>query len=125
MSHIGLNGLDPVALLGHFKQVLGKPKYRTRHRGKIYVFESRPNLETFQLQPERFCPQLDGLCPLSYLFSQKPMLGSADYPVRVDNQLFLCSRSSYVRLCSWFPWLVRRAITRYEHIRIGTLDEAA
>lgn len=116
MNHIGLNGLDPVAFLGHFQRTLGRPQFKHRYRGKTYFFLSQMNLEIFQHSPERFLPQFDGLCPLTYALTGKLLNGLADYPNVVGDKLYFHSRPHYAWICKLFPFLLRKAAGRYDRI---------
>ena len=116
MNHIGFQGLDPVAFLGHFQRTLGRPQYKARYRGKTYFFLNQANLETFQISPERFLPQFEGLCPLTYALTGKWVSGLPDCPNVVGDKLYFHSKSYYGWICKIFPWLLKRAAGRYEHI---------
>ncbi|MBN9414816.1 MAG: YHS domain-containing protein [Candidatus Eremiobacteraeota bacterium] len=126
MNHIGLNGLDPVAFLGHLKKQIGNPKFKKRYGAKTYFFSSQRNLEIFEINPERFLPQLEGMCPVAYALGGKRMPGDPDLAQVVGDKLYCYSKSSYRTLGRVFPWLVNRASKRYHYISASevTLDES-
>lgn len=116
MNHFGLEGLDPVAFLGHFRKVQGKARYKSRHRGKTYFFTSQQNLDIFEIQPERFLPQIEGYCPFVYATTGKFAPGNPNYGQVVGDKLYLCSTSYFAVLCRHLPFVTRVAWTRYHKI---------
>lgn len=117
MNHIGFNGYDPVDFLGHFRKTMGKPQFKKRYRAKTYFFSNQHNLEIFELNPERFLPQLEGMCPVAYALGGKRQPGNPDLCTVVGDKLFCYSKSSYRTLGKVFPWLHRRASQRYHYIK--------
>lgn len=116
MNHFGLEGLDPVAFLGHFQRVQGKARYKSRFRGKTYFFSSRRNQEIFEIRPERFLPQIDGFCPVVYGLSQRKVPGLVDQARIFGNHYYLFSQGAFATLASLFPAVTRLAQRRYHQI---------
>lgn len=116
--------MDPVVFLGQWKRVMGKPKYKARHRGKIYFFSSLENQQLFEISPERFLPQFDGFCPLTYALSKKKIIGSADFPNVIGDKLYFHSRPYYGWICKLLPFILSWAADRYEHISADIAEAA-
>ncbi|MBX3171332.1 MAG: YHS domain-containing protein [Candidatus Eremiobacteraeota bacterium] len=124
MNHIGLNGLDPVAFLGHLKKQMGSPKFKKRYGAKTYFFSSQRNLEIFEINPERFLPQLEGMCPVAYALGGKRHPGNPDFCNVVGDKLYCYSKPVYRTLGRVFPWLLNRASQRYHYISAEEVVEA-
>lgn len=126
MIQVGMNGLDPIIFMGQWKRVMGKPKFKARHRGKLYFFASQANAELFEISPQRFLPQIDGYCPLTYALRGKKVLAPADFPSVVGDKLYFHSKPYYAWICKFCPFILSWAESRYEHISAEfAFEEAA
>lgn len=123
MNHIGMNGIDPVAFLGHLKKTMGNPKFKKRYGAKTYFFETQRNLEIFEINPERFLPQLEGMCPVAYALGGKRRPGDPDCCKVIGDKLYCFSRPAYKTLARVCPWLVGRASRRYHYIKVDEFVE--
>jgi len=124
MSNIALNGLDPVALMAHSQRLIGKPQFKIRHRAKIFVFATQHNLEVFRINPDRYSPQLDGLCPVTYALTGKQLKGDPNLASVVGDRLFFYSKPYHAWICRLIPWVLRRAVSRYEQIHQVVVEES-
>ena len=65
-SDFMLNGFCPVALLRDGKWLKGDREFGCEHRGRIYLFASEGNLNSFQEDPDNLTPILAGYDPVLY-----------------------------------------------------------
>ncbi len=116
MTHIGLEGLDPVALIGHFKRSRGKASLKSRYRGKTYFFVNQANLEVFNLNPDRFLPQFDGHCAFHYALTGKLVAAELKNSNVVGDKLYFYAKPYYAAICKVCPWILAWAAARYAKI---------
>ena len=57
-----LKGFCPAAYLLHGKAMRGDPKYSVTYHGRLYYLSSDEAKKKFQEDPEKYLPQLGGLC---------------------------------------------------------------
>lgn len=117
-NKLGLDGLDPVAFMGHFQRTLGKPAFRSKHRGQTYFFSNSTNQELFERNPDIFLPQLDGYCALTYAVSGSMVPASANHCKTINDKLYLFSNPVYAKICQMFPSLLEWAHQRYGRINV-------
>ena len=116
-SHIGLDGLDLVVLLGQRKQVFGRPQFKAFKRGQTYFFSSKENLDLFLATPDRFLPQLDGHCAMTYALTGKMVLGLPSASNTVSGKFYFYANPIYAKICQFFP-----AILEYAEARFGKIE---
>ena len=116
MTHIGLEGLDPVFLVGRLKRSMGQARLKIRYRGKTYFFANQGNLELFELSPDRFLPQFDGFCAFQYALTGKRVAGDFKNSNVVGNKLYFYAKPYYASICRACPWILHWAALRYAKI---------
>lgn len=85
---IAVGGYDPVS---YFKgtPVEGSDKWRLTHRGVVYLFSSRENLDSFRAKPEKYEPAYGGWC--AYAMGEngeKVKIDPETYKI-IDGKLYL------------------------------------
>ena len=65
MQRIAFGGADTVSYFFTSAPVPGKPEHSYSWQGKVYLFASTRNRETFAAQPAKFIPNFEGYCPYS------------------------------------------------------------
>ena len=86
---MGLDGYCPVALISNGKWTKGDPKFGIIHRGRLYLFASEAEKQTFWQDPDRFAPILSGNDPVEFAESGRIVQGSRKHGVFYRNQIFL------------------------------------
>lgn len=124
-SKVGMDGLDPVALLGHHRKILGKPQYKATRRGQTYFFSSADNLSLFQASPEVYLPQFDGHCAFAYSVSGKMQAGLPSAANCINDKFYFFSHPFYARLCQLCPSLLEWGHRRFDAIAGCAVEETA
>lgn len=92
---LGLDGYCPVSLSdlnhGGAKWIKGDPNYGIIHRGKLYLFASRQQLDIFKKFPDRLAPVLSGYDPVIFTDRQRLIDGIRELGVSYKGQVYLFS----------------------------------
>lgn len=115
-SKLGMDGLDPVALLGKHQRVVGKPCFKASRRGQTYFFSSAENLNLFLGAPELYLPQFDGHCAFRYSVFGKMEEGVPSASHCINGKFYFFSKPLYARLCEMCPSLLEYGHQRFESI---------
>ncbi len=62
VSHIAVEGYDPVAFFTDAKQVKGSPSISATYQGAVYFFASEQHKQMFTANPDKYAPQYGGFC---------------------------------------------------------------
>lgn len=76
---IALEGYDPVSYFEQ-KPAEGRDDFRLSHRGVIYRFSSRDNLNRFKATPEKYEPAYGGWCAFA--------MGESGEKVKIDPETY-------------------------------------
>jgi YHS domain-containing protein len=116
-TKVGMDGLDPVALLGQNRRVLGKPQHKATRRGQTYFFSSADNLHVFLGAPELYLPQFDGHCAMAYSLRGKMIEGLPSAANCINDKFYFFSNPWYAQLCRACP-----AILEWGHRRFDAIE---
>ncbi|MFT6332835.1 MAG: YHS domain-containing protein [Lentimonas sp.] len=62
VQNVIIKGYDAVAYFDEDQAVRGSKEFSTTHEKATYFFSSQKNLDSFQVNPEKFVPQYGGYC---------------------------------------------------------------
>jgi protein disulfide-isomerase len=91
-----LHGKCPVTLINEGRWIDGDSQFGCVHRGKVYLFRSAAELETFRANPDAFSPLLAGYDPVEYVEQGALIDGHEKFGVfmgRSPNQRVILFRS--------------------------------
>lgn len=119
---LGMEGLDPVALLGQHRKVLGNPRHRVIRKGQMYFFVNQDNLNVFQGSPEVYLPQFDGNCGFLYSTVGKIRPGVPSSAHSIEGKFYFFSRPFWGQICRHLPWLLEEGHRRFEEISVNEAE---
>lgn len=86
-NNIALDGYDTVSFFTG-KPLKGNPSFQTEHKGAIWFFTTRANLDLFKMNPSVFAPEYGGYCAWAVAHG-KLAKGSPENWYVEDGRLFL------------------------------------
>jgi len=117
ISHLGLDGIDPVEYANSGQPTKGNPQFKTKLRDVTYCFCNSRNMEHFHNNPEQYLPQLDGCCAFHYAVYGKRVRVTAQYSNVVGGRIYLYATPLYRFLGRFVPGLLARAQSKFRQIR--------
>ena len=92
---LGLDGYCPVSLSDlnseGAKWIKGDPQYGIIHRGRIYLFAGKNQLDVFKKFPDRLAPVISGYDPVIFADRQQLVDGARELGVSYKGQVYLFS----------------------------------
>ena len=89
----GLKGFCPVALRDNRDLVDTKAEFMSTHEGRLYQFSSVEAKETFDAEPEKYVPAMNGVDVIIQANSHQSVDGTLDHAVWFRDRLYLFSSS--------------------------------
>ena len=86
---LGLDGYCPVSLSADGAWTKGDERFGIIHRGRLYLFATDAQKQTFWQDPDRYAPILSGNDAVTYAETGKVVQGSRRHGVFFRNQIFL------------------------------------
>lgn len=86
-NNVALDGYDTVSFFTG-TPLKGNPSFQTEHKGAIWMFTTRANLDLFKTNPSVFAPQYGGYCAWAIAYG-KLAKGSPENWYVEDGRLFL------------------------------------
>ena len=83
-----VGGYDLVSYHGEKGPVRGSGYHATEHKGVIYLFVSKENKETFEMNPEKYLPAYNGFCAYGVAVGKKFNTNPTVYEI-IDGKLYL------------------------------------
>jgi YHS domain-containing protein len=108
----GLDGLDPLLLREHLQKTPGDPQFRSKYKGRIYLFARAAHRDAFKRSPEHYLPKFDGCCAFTFAVFGSEVPGSPAHALVVSGRLYLFSNQAYVSLWQCMPFLASWASMR-------------
>ena len=62
VSHIAVEGYDPVAFFSDARPVKGSPSISATYQGAVYFFATEEHKQLFTTSPDKYVPQYGGFC---------------------------------------------------------------
>jgi thiol-disulfide isomerase/thioredoxin len=78
-----------VSMLQQGKLVPGRPEFTSRHSGRLLAFASAEQKQAFDANPEKYWPDLDGLCPVTLRDRQQNRPGDPRMAVIYRGRIFM------------------------------------
>lgn len=117
-SKLGMDGLDPVALLGKRQRAMGHPRWKTTRKGQTYFFSCEENLTLFLGSPELYLPQFDGHCAFRYSVFGKMEEGVPSAAHCINGKFYFFSKPLYAKICEMCPSLLEFGHERFDTIEV-------
>ena len=86
-----LDGYCPVALVERREWVKGDVRYGVRHRGCLYLFESKASMDLFFVKPDYYALASEGMDVVTLTDSGEHKPGLREFGIRYDNMNFVFS----------------------------------
>jgi len=75
----------------------GSPRHQLIYRGQLLFFSSVENKESFQAEPGKYWPMLDGVCPITLLNDERKVQGDLQYAAFFRKRLWVFTTEEHLR----------------------------
>jgi YHS domain-containing protein len=94
-DNIAIEGYDVVAYFTDYQALRGNKSFATQHDGVTYYFTSRPHLDAFLADPNKYMPQYGGYCAFAMAkHNMKVPVDPTDFQI-ADGKLYLFFNDYY------------------------------
>ncbi|MEM8500734.1 MAG: YHS domain-containing (seleno)protein [Pseudomonadota bacterium] len=87
-KNIGVHGYSPVSYFENNQAELGDKSHVYQYKNRVYYFTSAAQVETFEMNPEKYLPKFGDYCPYSLALGRRVGIDPTNFKVH-DGELLL------------------------------------